>query len=57
MKRHISGQADKRLPIALGVLAAVLTLLGAHQMTFGGAIPAAGQSVQIASTMVSPPAR
>ncbi|HET9639266.1 MAG TPA: hypothetical protein VFP12_08675 [Allosphingosinicella sp.] len=56
MNGHISGQADKRVPVALSVLAAVLLLLGAHQMDLPGASPAADQPVQIATTIVSSPA-
>lgn len=56
MKGHILGQADRRVPIALSVLAAVLGLLGVHQMAPPSAGPAADQSVQMASTMVSSPA-
>jgi hypothetical protein len=56
MSRHIGKQADRRVPIAIGVLAVVLGLLGAQQ-AFGPAVPAAGQPVQMASAMTAPAAR
>lgn len=57
MTRRTARQTDKRIPIALSMLAAVLALLGAHQAAFRGDSPVTGQPVQMASAMVSSPER
>ena len=57
MTRSSTTQADKRVPIALSVLTAILTLLGAHQVAFRSSGPATGQSAQMASAMVTSPQR
>lgn len=55
MNRRIATRADKRVPVAVGMLAAVLALLGAHRIAFPGAGEAA-QPVQMAAAMTSAPA-
>lgn len=57
MNRRIGPRPDKRVSIALSLLAAVLALLGAHQMPLRGTGSAPGQPVQMASAMVSSQAR
>jgi len=56
MSRHIAKRADPRVPIAVSMLAAVLTLLGAHD-ALGRSGLATGQPVQMASAMVASPTR
>jgi hypothetical protein len=56
MDRCIANQADRRVPIAMSVLTAVLALLGAHRIDFRSGGPAAGRSVEMASAMVTSPA-
>ncbi|HEX5868643.1 MAG TPA: hypothetical protein VFY72_13160 [Beijerinckiaceae bacterium] len=57
MTRPGTTPTSKRVPIALSVLAAVLALLGAHQTAFRTGTRATGQSVQMASAMVTSPQR
>ncbi len=57
MMRRTARQADTRVSIALSLLAAVLALLGAHQMALQGFGKAGGPPVQMAFTPVPSPAR
>lgn len=57
MTRPSTAPANKRVPIALSVLAVVLALLSAHRTAFPSGTPATGQSVQMASAMVTSPGR
>jgi hypothetical protein len=56
MSRHFEKRADSRVPVAISMLAGVLTLLGAHQ-AFGRLGLAQGQPVQMASALVTSPTR
>jgi len=55
MSRHIGKRANPRVSIAIGMLVAVLTLLGAHH-ALDRTSPAAAQPVEMASAMVTSPA-
>ena len=57
MARRTAKQADKRIPVALSMLAAVLALLGAHQTAFRGDSLVTGQPIEMASAMVASPER
>jgi hypothetical protein len=53
MNKPTASQADKRVPIALGVLTTVLLLLGAHRIPSAMADPIPAQALQTASALVS----